>query len=834
MRSFFLFLLMCYASLSYAGLRINEVMQSNINGVMDDLNEFPDGWVELFNDGATTIRLSDYSIAKKRKPAKAYRLPPIDVQPYTYLLVYCDKEATGLHTDFRLSTDEPSTLYLFHTNSSIADSVMLPSMLAPNVSYNRFSKGEWQFCKTATPSASNKGDTISAVVGMPIFSVSGGVKTDTFSLSLSLPENAPADAYICYTANGSEPTPRSPLYKQPIPIYGTTVIRAKVFSNKIGDSHTVTQSYLFLKRQQTLPIVSLVTDSGYFFDNEIGIYTKGTYGLTHPQTTPEITVFGRSNYYYGWSRPVNVEYIPVKCDTADINQLVQTKISGKAGRRQNVKSLVLKADKNFGGNRLNYAFFEDKPWQTENKSIVLRNSGQDAPYTFFRDAFAQLSFAHNTAIDFHAYQPVMLFLNGEYMGLRNLRERSTDDYLKGNYPKLKDFDLIEGFGGLVKHGDSTSFCKFKKVYSDSTTTYEQLDSIMDINEFMDYFVLNSLYCNTDFPGNNVLMWKTPQTKWRWLAKDFDAAMGVVKSSYSLNYLNYILRKPPYLDRGVFNSEQNCALFQKMMSFPQFRQSYIDRAAIYMGTFASVKNLTALIDSLATNIEYEIPFFAETRKKDELDWICSVEILKEWIKNRVPYFYGDLSRFFEMGAAVPLTINAQGTTYFNNLPLSNGSFNGCFFTGRRIHLAADSIPNFKSSDFHNRHTVSTFVAKTAGRIDECWRESDFAIPTITGTQWTIQYVKGDSLFTELYTDQDLDWVIPQGATSAQIRKYDCSTTDAINASNLSFKAYDFSGKVIAQGNYGTVMPLLHCNKTYILTTFSNGNELRTWKVRRLCE
>ena len=32
---------------SHAQLIINELMQSNIDCVMDDINEFPDSWVEL-------------------------------------------------------------------------------------------------------------------------------------------------------------------------------------------------------------------------------------------------------------------------------------------------------------------------------------------------------------------------------------------------------------------------------------------------------------------------------------------------------------------------------------------------------------------------------------------------------------------------------------------------------------------------------------------------------------------------------------------------------------------------------------------------------------------
>ena len=38
---------------------INELMQSNIDCIMDDINEFPDSWVELYNAGTTAVDLAD-------------------------------------------------------------------------------------------------------------------------------------------------------------------------------------------------------------------------------------------------------------------------------------------------------------------------------------------------------------------------------------------------------------------------------------------------------------------------------------------------------------------------------------------------------------------------------------------------------------------------------------------------------------------------------------------------------------------------------------------------------------------------------------------------------
>ena len=87
---------------SRAQLVINEFMQSNIDCVMDDLNEFPDSWVELYNSGDSDINLESYKLGTKEDGSDAWQLPYKDVGAKKYILVYCDKESISLHTPFRL------------------------------------------------------------------------------------------------------------------------------------------------------------------------------------------------------------------------------------------------------------------------------------------------------------------------------------------------------------------------------------------------------------------------------------------------------------------------------------------------------------------------------------------------------------------------------------------------------------------------------------------------------------------------------------------------------------------------------------------------------------
>lgn len=118
---------------------INEVMQSNIDCTMDDINEFPDSWVELYNTAASsTAMLSNYSLGTQRDGSDAYQLPARSLVSHGYILVYCDKEATGMHTPFRIDSGKGAGVYLFDSSGQIVDSVFIEKKQpAPNISFGR-------------------------------------------------------------------------------------------------------------------------------------------------------------------------------------------------------------------------------------------------------------------------------------------------------------------------------------------------------------------------------------------------------------------------------------------------------------------------------------------------------------------------------------------------------------------------------------------------------------------------------------------------------------------------------------------------------------------------
>ena len=209
--------LLCW-QVSNGQLVINELMQSNIDCIMDDLNEFPDSWVELYNAGSEGVKLSDYRLGESDNADEAWQLPYQMIGAKQYVLVYCDKVGKGLHTSFRLDTGKGSAVYLFQGTSVVDKVTDLKKQPSPNIAYGRKTDGadEWGYQLTPSPNAANTGEICDHdhILGEPVFSEKGRVfnGANTLTLKLSLPEGSPAGTEIHYTTNGTEPTINSAKY----------------------------------------------------------------------------------------------------------------------------------------------------------------------------------------------------------------------------------------------------------------------------------------------------------------------------------------------------------------------------------------------------------------------------------------------------------------------------------------------------------------------------------------------------------------------------------------------------------------------------------------------
>lgn len=672
---------MLTCSAARAELIINEMMQSNIDCIMDDLNEFPDSWVELYNAGPGTVNLSDYALSASENRKKAYALPSRTVAPGEYVVVYCDKEDQGLHTSFRLESGKDGAVYLFKGDETVDRVTGMKKQPAPNVAYGRATDGSdvWGYMAVATPGASNCGSVCKDVLDAPEFSHKGRVASEPFQLTVALSQGAPEGCVVRYTLDGTEPTEDSSVFSSPLNVDRTMTVRAKLFCDGYLSPRATTQNYIFLGREMPMPVVSIVTNRDYFYSIDLGIYNnRNNNGSTKND----------------WRRPVNLEVFWEEDDEAVVNQLCETRVKGGWTRNFALKSLALYANKRFGEKRFNYEFFaEDAPGLTDWKSIELRNSGNDFDNLYMRDAVIQRNMGRRVDLDWQPWQPAIVFINGEYKGMLNFRPRSNEDYVYTFYDGMEDVDVVENWNE-VKEGDEANLAAFKEFYSGNNHTFAEYDAVMDVSEFCNLMILESFYSNMDFPGNNIEMWRPTADggRWRWIVKDTDFGLGLYNHPYNYKFLNYLNTSDFEGETKWQNDWEYTRLWRRLIEVPEFRDMFIDRAAVYMGDFLRGRIIGDEIDEMASIIKDEFknhhrPLFNSRNPNYDNE----IEYAKTWAVNRNPFFYQHLADFFGLGVPVTLMIDNgrqdDVRLSINGVPVTNRGFNGKFFAGREMRLAA---------------------------------------------------------------------------------------------------------------------------------------------------
>ena len=698
-------------------LVINELMQSNIECIMDDIKEFPDSWVELYNPTDAAINLKDYKISNKNKVAKAWQLPDKQVPAKGFVVIYCDKDEKGLHTNFRLESGKDGNLYLFKGDEVVDKLEKMAKMPAPDVAYGRKTDGadEWGYQLTATPGKANTGDICEGnhILGVPIFSDQGRVTTSntTINLKLSLPEDAPEGAVTRYTTDGSEPKASSPKYTSTIKITSTTAIRAKVFCNGWLSPMSTAQSYIFHPREMTTPIFSIQTDDKYLNDAAIGLFANNN--------------SKEDKKDHDWRRPVNIEFFPAEGEESAFNQLGETRIQGGQSRSNALKSMVFYANKRFDPDHKQfvYEFFPDqKPGVTKFKSFSLRDGGNDFGDLYFRDAIIQRTMASHTDLDWQACRTAVLYLNGEYMGMLNIRERSNADNVFSNYDGLEDIDMVEishekvnnvdQFIEELKEGTSDFYDAFKAFYSEKGHTKAEYEEWIDVDEYLSVMVMNLFYGNIDFPGNNFVLWRPNDDdtksglpkKFRVIVKDTDFGLGLYGRQNSYNTIDLLYNPSNYPNDNWAFSEPATRLIKNMLENEDLRDMFIDKCCVFMGDFMNGTGTGETIDLIQEEAMEE--FVAHRDKynsgggwggwgwwqpdnREEIN--NKFNAARDWANGRPENFYQFIANKWNLGTAKALTINKTNKSdveiVFNDIKLSGKVFDGKFFKDRTITLSA---------------------------------------------------------------------------------------------------------------------------------------------------
>ena len=450
------------------------------------------------------------------------------------------------------------------------------------------------------------------------FSVPGGFYDSVFHVVLSCSEE---ELVIHYTNNGNVPTVSSKVYSNPLllgenlyshsdiytiqccpdsvwyppdSVKHCIVIRAAAFDAKGNRvSEVVTQSYFIRSLgcdTHGLPVVSLCADSLDLFDYERGIMVPGI-------CCDSANQYWTGNYYQKgrqWERPCNFEFY--EADSGGINQQAGLRMHGSSARAGQQKGLKLYARKEYGEPRFQYVFFKE----LENRSfkhLVLKPFCHRGASHAVQDRVCSQIEA-GLAVESLASRFVVLYINGEYWGIYDFKEKPDEHYLADHYGcSPQSIDMVESWNGKVSCGDNTGFIEmmrwFVKADLSSDEDYRKACSLIDVDSFIDYYCLELFIGNYDWPYNNMRCWREGEGKWRWLFFDgddcLDGSDNVVSSA---------------LTTGGKVTESNL-LFNKLLMNQDFRDRFYGRFGRLMTNQFDYETTSAYLEANIAKVRGEV-------------------------------------------------------------------------------------------------------------------------------------------------------------------------------------------------------------------------------------
>jgi hypothetical protein len=630
--------------------------------------------IQVHNAGTTSSDLSAIpflSVATVDKPANQRIIDILNLS------------GNELHANFKIDADGES-IYLTSPSSVLTDSVRL-GVLPLNTSFGRSAKNSngWVIFTESTPGSENRGPEFSGESGgKPIFSIAGMVSGGNMKVNIT---SSNIGDTIYYTTNGSIPTRNSKIFKSELSISKSTVIKARIIRTGTLPGEVVTNSYI--SSYTKLPVVSLSLDSLDLWDYNTGIYVMG------PNASSENPNFG-ANFWQDWEKPGHFELMETSGKKViDVNAGV--KIFGNWSRANAQKSMAVHCRKKYGDDRMDYKIFNDRPFD-EFYSLVLRNSGNDWNNTMMRDGL-MTSLTVGLNFEQMAYRPASIFLNGQYWGLLNMREKIDENFLASNAGVNPDSVIILENGGDELIGSASDWWNtYNFIETNSMTeeaNYEQVASQIDIKSFTDYFASQIFYANHDWPGNNIRYWKTTESdsKWRWIMYDTDFGMGGINGSAFSNSLGYATDPN---GPGWPNPPWSTLVLRKLLENNGFRDQFVNRFADLMNSTFLPERVNKAIDEKSNVIADEM--IAQLKRWNagtQTAWLARVKVLKTFTNARPGYVFGHIKQKFGFETQQIITVNTDsiaGTIHLNSLHLNSFPWNGSYFPNVPITLTA--IPN----------------------------------------------------------------------------------------------------------------------------------------------
>ncbi|MGI5898867.1 MAG: lamin tail domain-containing protein [Christensenellales bacterium] len=637
-----------------SGLIISEVLSSNKSGLT--VGDFTPDWLELMNISDVAVNLGEFGLSKSVSRPGEFPLPEKVLQPGERVVIVADKElheAGGdpeqISVGFNISAGGDAIL-LAHSGR-IVDKIAAPA-LQSDISYGRAASDSslFYYYDSPSPGEENPGSGYLGVAKIPEPSTESGVYNGVDSVSLRFETDDGMTLY--YTTDGSLPTTSSQRLAGELNLTKTTTIKLLAQRENYLPSEIEAFSYI-INENHSLPIVALSADPGELYDPQTGMLADG----------PEYHITDSNGYHYKanyWKEieiGANVEYFDAQGNRL-LSQSTGVKVSGATSRDQAQKSLLLIARNIYGENRLHFSPFPNRDYD-EYKAVVLRNTGQDYYRARMRDAMLS-SLMEGTGVYYQDTQPVIVYLNGEYYGQYNLRER-INRYSLAQFEGITEQSVIDSAdilsgsgrtGSQVVHGSYKEYQELVSfVKENSLNVQSNLDYVLsqvDVENLFDYVSFQIIIGNSDPSNIKFYKFDAPGSKWKWIIYDLDWANNTGSNGTAYDSFDRMLKSS-----GLGRNNTDNSIIQALLKNEDMEKLFLERfAKLFLENF-DPDRVHARIDEyyemLKPEMERQFEFWGpkEAYSRSVSSWESEVGALHNYIDSSRPYLIRYCQSWFNL-------------------------------------------------------------------------------------------------------------------------------------------------------------------------------------------
>ena len=564
-----------------------------------------------------------------------------------------------LFTDFDLKNAD-GTVYLYDDSDNLINSLSYSEMMT-DISYGYNAANVLLYFQEPTPEKEN-GLASPAITEKPKLSTDENWFNEATYFQFN-----DTDAEIYYTLNGNNPNKEGIKYDgTPFLIEKSSPFRAMAYKDNNINSDILNQTIFIDEDKSSLNVISMIIDSLDYWKDE-----------------PAASLVGGNNWdKHGIEFAGSIEYFDTNEELL-YNSNVDIKVHGNSTRSYPQKSHKITARSSLGNGKFEYPFFGDNYLKKFDK-LILRNGGSDFTELLCRDIVSS-ALADEIGLFHSKGFPTTMYLNGEYWGKINLREKIDNDQIAEIYDiderRINYFDIWEAKQGNAARFDSSIVLLEAIQNKNSQEFVDMFNLYFDKENCMDYFIFNTYVNNRDWIVNNVLAWNSIDydNRTRFTVWDTDVAY-IYYDEHLLSYIDTIQGKQYTYPR----------LIKQIYSNTELRNYMLNRFADLLNSTFLPENIISKFDSTMESFEVELPRHKTRWETSAIDWQNKLKEKHQFAEAQPDRLWEQWKEFFEIDNILNVKINTNipnAIVKINTIDINSYPWTGKYFSGIEIEITA---------------------------------------------------------------------------------------------------------------------------------------------------